>query len=55
VWNLADPALTESIEAASAGNLKRTWAPTLDITKAEGKAFLEQATETKTVWIPYGA
>lgn len=55
VWNLGDPALTESIEAASAGNLKRTWAPTLDITKAEGKAFLEQATETKTVWIPYGA
>ena len=44
-----------ALEAASAGNLKRTWiattAPDWSGADAEGRAFLEQATEVKTIWV----
>jgi len=59
VWSFSSTDLSETIEAASASNLKRTWvnhaqsrdwyAPT-----AQGKTFLRHATAIKTVWIPYG-
>ncbi len=59
VWSFSSSDLSEAIETASAGNLKRTWVN-------DGRArdwqdtgdtrdFLEQATEVKTVWVPYGA
>jgi aldehyde dehydrogenase (NAD+) len=50
-----DPA---RIEAASSGNLKRTWinrdAPDWTGSDAEGRSFLDQATEVRTIWVPYG-
>ena len=58
LWNFADPGLTTEIERAAAGNLKRTLCPTSTpdwmSAGAEGRRFLDAATEVKTVWIPYG-
>lgn len=59
VWCFSSTPLSETVEAASASNLKRTW---VNDSKArdwagmagEGRAFLEQATEIKTIWVPYG-
>ncbi|MDX5403171.1 MAG: aldehyde dehydrogenase family protein, partial [Rhodobacterales bacterium] len=59
VWCFSSTQLSATVEAASAGNLKRSW---VNDGKArdwmgpagEGRAFLEQATETKTIWVPYG-
>ncbi len=50
VWSFG-PADTAMIERESAGNLKRTW--TSGAWDDVGAA-LRQATETKTIWIPYG-
>ncbi len=55
VWSFSDPALTKGIEAAAAGNLKRTWCGALDWTHDNTKAILPHATEVKNIWIPYGA
>ncbi|MGB1235241.1 MAG: aldehyde dehydrogenase family protein [Planktomarina sp.] len=52
VWNLSDPDLTKQIETAAAQNLKRTWS---GAAPENHKAWLHAATETKTIWIPYGA
>ncbi|SLN36105.1 aldehyde dehydrogenase family protein [Roseisalinus antarcticus] len=59
VWSFSGADLSGEIERRAAGNLKRTWVnhgrardwigPT-----GEGRAFLESATEIKTVWVPYG-
>jgi aldehyde dehydrogenase (NAD+) len=59
VWSFSSHPISALIERESAGNLKRTWvnhgrardwlSPT-----SEGRAFLAQATEIKTVWVPYG-
>ncbi len=58
VWSFASADLSEVIERESAANLKRTW-----VNNALGRdwtaprdchAFLEAATEVKTVWVPYG-
>ncbi|MBK5934371.1 aldehyde dehydrogenase (NAD+) [Rhodovulum imhoffii] len=52
VWAFA-PELGQAVEAASCGNLKRTW-----ITPWPGRdlgPFLRAATEVRTVWIPWGA
>ena len=49
------------MERLSAGNMKRTWvdlrpAPRLDrpAKHGAGEEFLEQATQVKNIWIPYG-
>ncbi|MBU2359247.1 MAG: aldehyde dehydrogenase family protein [Alphaproteobacteria bacterium] len=55
VWAMSDPALVQGIEAAAAGNLKRTWCGALDWSRDNTKAILAQATEVKNIWIPYGA
>ena len=52
VWNLGDHSITRKIEASSAGNLKRTWAPH---GRPKPKDYLAAATEVKNIWIPYGA
>ncbi|MCA3445601.1 MAG: aldehyde dehydrogenase family protein [Rhodobacter sp.] len=59
VWSFSSTDLAALIEGESAGNLKRTW-----VNRArnrdwfgpggEGREFLRQATEVKTVWVPYG-
>ncbi|UWR22194.1 aldehyde dehydrogenase family protein [Sulfitobacter sp. S190] len=59
VWSFADPAHDAVIEAASASNLKRTWvqngrATDWSGTQGEGRRFLQQATEVKNIWVPYG-
>ena len=59
VWSFAHHDLSPVIEAASAGNLKRTWvgrgrAPDWTGHAGEGRTFLEAATEIRTIWIPYG-
>ncbi|MEL6519476.1 MAG: aldehyde dehydrogenase family protein [Pseudomonadota bacterium] len=55
VWSFADPALAKTIETNAALNLKRTWVTSRNWhTEGEGRAFLQAATEIKTIWIPYG-
>ncbi|MGI3170212.1 aldehyde dehydrogenase family protein [Pseudooceanicola sp. C21-150M6] len=59
VWCFSSTDLSEEIEAASAGNLKRVWvnngmARDWAGKDGEGRTFLDQATEVKTVWVPYG-
>jgi aldehyde dehydrogenase (NAD+) len=57
VWSFSGSDLSGGIEKASAGNLKRTWVNNglaTDWDSAEGRLFLDQATEIKTVWVPYG-
>jgi aldehyde dehydrogenase (NAD+) len=59
VWSFSSHPLSALIEREAAGNLKRTWvnhgrsrdwlSPA-----SEGRTFLAQATEIKTVWVPYG-
>jgi aldehyde dehydrogenase (NAD+) len=58
VWSFAGGIDATALETASAGNLKRTWintrAPDWGTQDGEGRAFLDQATEVKTIWVPYG-
>lgn len=59
VWSFSSSDLAKTIEDKSAGNLKRTWvnnglARNWMGADGEGRAFLDQATEIKTVWVPYG-
>ncbi|SEI60845.1 aldehyde dehydrogenase (NAD+) [Pseudooceanicola nitratireducens] len=59
VWSFSSTDLSEIIEGQSAGNLKRTWVNNARArdwmgAEGEGRAFLDQATEVKTVWVPYG-
>lgn len=58
VWYFGGDAV-QKIEAASAGDLKRTWCegavPWLDAREGEGRHFLHHATQVKNIWIPYGA
>ncbi len=47
------------VEAASAGNLKPVWADGrlrdwADPVQGEGAGYLRRATQTKTIWLPYG-
>ncbi|SDE70979.1 aldehyde dehydrogenase (NAD+) [Salipiger thiooxidans] len=60
VWSFSGAPLSEVVERHAAGNLKRSWVndgTARDWTGAdgEGRAFLDAATEVKTVWIPWGA
>ncbi|NVK59450.1 MAG: aldehyde dehydrogenase family protein, partial [Rhodobacteraceae bacterium] len=60
VWSFSGAPLSEVVERHAAGNLKRSWVNdgmARDWTGAdgEGRAFLDAATEIKTVWIPWGA
>ena len=60
VWSFSSADLSAEIERGAAGNLKRTWVnhgTARDWFGAEGagRAFLDAATEVKTVWVPYGA
>ncbi|MFW8635949.1 aldehyde dehydrogenase family protein [Cribrihabitans pelagius] len=57
VWSFSSTDLSAGIEKASAGNLKRTWvnngtAP--DWMQDHSKRFLQEATEVKNIWVPYG-
>jgi aldehyde dehydrogenase (NAD+) len=57
VWSFSSTDLSAVIERESAGNLKRTWVNNgraTDWARPDIHAFLDAATEVKTVWIPYG-
>jgi aldehyde dehydrogenase (NAD+) len=59
VWSFSSTDVSAGIEAASAGNLKRTWVNhgrSRDWfgSEGEGREFLQAATEVKTIWVPYG-
>ena len=47
-----------AVERAAGGNLKPVWAPAhrdWSGPQAQGETFLRHATQTKTIWLPYGA
>jgi len=57
VWSFSSSDLSRLIEEKSAGNLKRTWvnnARATDWATAEGRLWLDHATEVKNIWIPWG-
>ncbi|MCV6594047.1 MAG: aldehyde dehydrogenase family protein, partial [Silicimonas sp.] len=57
VWSFSGADLSAVIEREAAGNLKRTWVNhgrAWDWKANTSEAFLEAATELKTVWVPYG-
>lgn len=61
VWYFGTAEGSAAVEQASAGNLKRTWVnygrsrDWFDAGQGAGREFLRHATQTKTIWIPYGA
>ena len=59
IWSFSNHPLSGLIETESAGNVKRSWvnngrARDWFGNEGEGRLFLRQATEVKTVWVPYG-
>ncbi|QOL82179.1 aldehyde dehydrogenase family protein [Pseudooceanicola spongiae] len=59
VWSFSSSDVSGVIEAQSATDLKRTWvndgrARDWFAAEGEGRAFLEAATEVKSIWVPYG-
>ena len=58
LWFCGSGAGARDVEAASAGNMKRTWIVSprdwFDPARSEGREFLRRATEVKNIWIPYG-
>jgi aldehyde dehydrogenase (NAD+) len=59
VWYFGSHEGVRSVELASAGNMKRTWAESeprrwYDAGEGEGREFLREATQVKNIWIPYG-
>jgi aldehyde dehydrogenase (NAD+) len=57
VWSFSSSDVSAEIEAASAGNLKRTWVnngTALDWMQDHSKRFLLESTEVKNIWVPYG-
>ena len=61
IWAFGPPALSELVEEHSVGNLKRCfvdygrqvdWHNTA---LAQGEVYLRAATQTKSIWVPYGA
>lgn len=61
MWFAGDADWSTEIEKASIGNLKRTWTARgrafdwMNGKIFEGEYFLEQATQVKNIWVPYGA
>lgn len=59
MWSFSSSDLSAVVEAESAYNLKRTWVNNGHSRDwlgraGEGREFLNQAVETKTIWVPYG-
>jgi len=58
VWSFSSSDLSAEIERGAALNLKRSWVNnglSRDWYDPDAETFLHEATETKTVWVPYGA
>ena len=60
IWCYGDEATVASAKAMSTGNLKQVWTNEgraidwFDPKIAEGRWFLEHATQVKNIWVPYG-
>ena len=60
MWYFGDQTGSKMVEDASAANLKKTWVNNakardwFDNTQAQGTEFLNQATDVKNIWTPYG-
>ncbi len=57
VWSFSSAAISDVVEREAAGNLKRTWATyghSHDWALPQTELFRQAATETKTIWVPYG-
>ena len=60
LWCYADDATVAAAKAMSTGNLKQVWTNEgrvidwFDSRVAEGRWFLEHATQVKNIWVPYG-
>jgi aldehyde dehydrogenase (NAD+) len=60
VWYFGSAEGSAEVERLSAGNMKRTWVDYgrerdwTDVLQGEGEEFLEQATQVKNIWVPYG-
>ena len=59
VWCFSSSNLSATVEHEAASNIKRTWVNNGKSRDwfggdGEGQSFLRQATEVKTIWIPYG-
>jgi len=60
VWSFSDEASAVAAKAHSVGNLKQVWTNEgraidwFNSKQAEGRWFLDHATQVKNVWVPYG-
>lgn len=54
VWSFSTEDISKTIEAESAGNLKRTWVNNGMTRNYAARDWLAQAVEVKTIWVPYG-
>jgi aldehyde dehydrogenase (NAD+) len=60
IWSFGDEANAAAAKAMSVGNLKQVWTNEgraidwFDPKLAEGRWFLEHATQVKNIWVPYG-
>jgi aldehyde dehydrogenase (NAD+) len=60
IWCFSDLASAAAAKAMSVGNLKQVWTNEgrtidwFDSKQAEGRWFLEHATQVKNIWVPYG-
>jgi aldehyde dehydrogenase (NAD+) len=60
IWSFGDEASAAAAKAMSIGNLKQVWTNEgraidwFDPKLAEGRWFLEHATQVKNIWVPYG-
>lgn len=60
IWHFGDAEGAREVERLSTGNMKRTWVargaqrPWLELRPGEAEQFLEEATQVKNVWVPYG-
>jgi aldehyde dehydrogenase (NAD+) len=60
IWCFGDEASAAAAKAMSVGNLKQVWTNEgrvidwFDSKLAEGRWFLEHATQVKNIWVPYG-
>src|SRR5579862_5846732 len=60
IWSFTDEANAAAAKTHSVGNLKQVWTNEgrvidwFDSKLAEGRWFLEHATQVKNIWVPYG-
>jgi aldehyde dehydrogenase (NAD+) len=60
IWCFRSDEEAAAVRAASVGNMKQVWTNDgrefdwFDPTQAEGRWFLQHATQVKNIWVPYG-